>query len=315
MKEIGGYIELDSYHLPMLHEDAVALNCGRNALAYLFKSRKIKKLKVPYFICNSIINVCEREGVEKSYYHIGMDFKPIDLTLSNDEWLYLVNFYGQLSNDEIKRYVNKYKRVIVDQANGYFEDPLPGIDTFYTCRKWFGVADGALLYTDKLLDDEFPQDESFNRMHFLLGRYERTANEFYGEYNDNNKFFISEPIKKMSKLTWNLLHAIDYDRIKEIRLKNFEYLSGKLGNLNRLKLSNATFMYPLLVENGSEIRKRLQTSKIYIPTLWPAVFELTSTEDLENDMASNILPLPIDQRYCIDDMQYMVEVIKRYGEL
>jgi hypothetical protein len=315
MKEIGGYIELDSYHLPMLHEDAVALNCGRNALAYLFKSRKIKKLKVPYFICNSIINVCEREGVEKSYYHIGMDFKPIDLTLSNDEWLYLVNFYGQLSNDEIKRYVDKYKRVIVDQANGYFEDPLPGIDTFYTCRKWFGVADGALLYTDKLLDDEFPQDESFNRMHFLLGRYERTANEFYGEYNDNNKFFISEPIKKMSKLTWNLLHAIDYDRIKEIRLKNFEYLSGKLGNLNRLKLSNATFMYPLLVENGSEIRKRLQTNKIYIPTLWPAVFELTSTEDLENDMASNILPLPIDQRYCIDDMQYMVEAIKRYGEL
>lgn len=315
MKEIGGYIELDSYHLPMLHEDAVALNCGRNALAYLFKSKKIKKLKVPYFICNSIINVCEREGVEKSYYHIGMDFKPIDLTLSNDEWLYLVNFYGQLSNDEIKRYVDKYKRVIVDQANGYFEDPLPGIDTFYTCRKWFGVADGALLYTDKLLDDEFPQDESFNRMHFLLGRYERTANEFYGEYNDNNKFFISEPIKKMSKLTWNLLHAIDYDRIKEIRLKNFEYLSGKLGNLNRLKLSNATFMYPLLVENGSEIRKRLQTNKIYIPTLWPAVFELTSTEDLENDMASNILPLPIDQRYCIDDMQYMVEAIKRYGEL
>ena len=315
MKEIGGYIELDSYHLPMLHEDAVALNCGRNALAYLFKSRKIKKLKVPYFICNSIINVCEREGVEKSYYHIGMDFKPIDLTLSNDEWLYLVNFYGQLSNDEIKRYVDKYKRVIVDQANGYFEDPLPGIDTFYTCRKWFGVADGALLYTDKLLDDEFPQDESFNRMHFLLGRYERTANEFYGEYNDNNKFFISEPIKKMSKLTWNLLHAIDYDRIKEIRLKNFEYLSGKLGNLNRLKLSNATFMYPLLVENGSEIRKRLQTNKIYIPTLWPAVFELTSTEDLENDMASNILPLPIHQRYCIDDMQYMVEAIKRYGEL
>lgn len=119
----------------------------------------------------------------------------------------------------------------------------------------------------------------------------------------------------MSKLTWNLLHAIDYDRIKEIRLKNFEYLSGKLGNLNRLKLSNATFMYPLLVENGSEIRKRLQTNKIYIPTLWPAVFELTSTEDLENDMASNILPLPIDQRYCIDDMQYMVEAIKRYGEL
>ena len=43
MREIGGYIELDSYCLPMLHEGAVALNCGRNALAYLLRARQIKK--------------------------------------------------------------------------------------------------------------------------------------------------------------------------------------------------------------------------------------------------------------------------------
>ena len=35
MKEIGGYIEFDTYHLPMLHDEAIALNCGRNDLAYL----------------------------------------------------------------------------------------------------------------------------------------------------------------------------------------------------------------------------------------------------------------------------------------
>ena len=88
MKEIGGYIELDTYYLPMLHEEAIALNCGRNCLAYLFRSRKIKKIKVPYFICNSIFDVCERENVEKIFYHIGMDFKPsADLKLLDDEWL------------------------------------------------------------------------------------------------------------------------------------------------------------------------------------------------------------------------------------
>lgn len=157
MKEIGGYIELDTYHLPMLHEGAIALNCGRNCLAYLLKSRGIKKIKVPYFICNSIFDVCEREGVEKQFYHIGTDFKPVpDVELTDDEWLYLVNFYGQLDNDEIQGYVNKYSRVIVDQANGYFEKPLPNVDTFYTCRKWFGVADGAFLYTNATLEAEFP---------------------------------------------------------------------------------------------------------------------------------------------------------------
>ena len=191
MREIGGYIEFEHYHGNMLHEDAITLNCGRNCLAYLFKSREIKKLKMPYFICNSIFNVCDREGVEKDYYHIDSSFHPtVDLKLESDEWLYLVNFYGQISNDEIKSYVEKYGRVIVDQANDYFATPICGVDVFYTCRKWFGVADGAFLYTEKPLQDEFSQDESYERMEFLMGRYERTASEFYDRYNENNKFFI-----------------------------------------------------------------------------------------------------------------------------
>ena len=35
MREIGGYIELETFRGRMLHEEATKLNCGRNALAYL----------------------------------------------------------------------------------------------------------------------------------------------------------------------------------------------------------------------------------------------------------------------------------------
>ena len=313
MREIGGYIELDTYSFPMLHENAIALNCGRNCLAYLFISRGIKKLRIPYFICNSIVNVCEREGVEKRFYHIGLDFKPSeDLMLEEDEWLYLVNFYGQLNNKEIKYYVDKYYRVIVDQANGYFEKPLHGVDTFYTCRKWFGVADGAFLYTDKLLLDSFGMDESYKRMRFILGRYERTASEFYDEYNENNRFFINEPIKRMSKLTRNLLHGIEYDKVEMIRRQNFQYLHERLGEYNKLKLIPATFMYPLMIENGSIIRRKLQADRIYIPTLWPTVFDITTSDMIEYQMAENILPLPVDQRYGYKDMDHIIAKILEF---
>ena len=309
MKEIGGYIEFEHYHGQMLHEDAIALNCGRNCLAYLFKSRGIKKLKVPNFICNSIFNVCDRESVEKVYYHIDSSFRPIDLNLEDEEWLYIVNLYGQLSNEEIRSYVDDYKRVIVDQANDYFVDPIPGVDTFYTCRKWFGVADGAFLYTDIPLPDEFPLDESYDRMGFLLGRYERTASEFYTNYNENNKYFVNQPIKRMSKLTSNLLHGIDYEFVKKRRQENFTYLHKRLKALNQLEVKPAMFMYPLMVENGVVLRKKLQAEKIYIPTLWPTVFDVTEKESLEYQMAENILPLPIDQRYGIEDMEYMIKKI------
>lgn len=312
MNEIGGYIEFEHYSGKMLHEDAIALNCGRNCLAYLFKSRGIKKLKVPYFICNSVFNVCNRERVEKDYYHIDSSFHPVaDIELADDEWLYLVNLYGQLSNEEIRGYVDKYRRVIVDQANDYFSLPLPGVDTFYTCRKWFGVADGAFLYTDKHLSEEFPIDESFDRMEFLLGRFERTANEFYDGYNANNKYFINQPIKRMSKLTMNLLHAIEYESVEQRRRENFDYLHEQLRERNQLELRTATFMYPFMVENGSVLRKKLQEKKIFIPTLWPTVFEVAEKEDMEYQMAENILPLPIDQRYGIKEMERVVEVLKK----
>ena len=214
MKEIGGYIELDTYTGKMLYEDGIKLNCGRNALAYLIKAKNIKKLYMPKFMCDSNDKVLFDNGVKIIYYDIGLDFKPI--IKSWDGWLYVVNYYGQLSNDYLKMLG---KNIIIDNAQAYFQKPINGVDTLYTCRKFFGVADGAILYTDKKMEIK-DRDESFSRMNFLLGRFERSAGEFYEEYVENNHLFRNEPIKKMSKLTENLLCAIDYDMVNTSKKKN-----------------------------------------------------------------------------------------------
>ena len=60
MKEIGGYIELDTYTGAMLHEKAIALNCGRGALEYLCEAKMIRKLYLPYFLCDSVPNLCKK---------------------------------------------------------------------------------------------------------------------------------------------------------------------------------------------------------------------------------------------------------------
>lgn len=313
MREVGGYIELDTYRLPMRHEGALALNCGRNALAYLLNARKISRLWIPKLICDSVPGVCKREGVPYAFYSVGMDLLPAEeIDLGADEWLYFVNYYSQFDNEQIGSFVRKYQRVIVDNAQSYFQEPAPGVDTIYTCRKYFGVADGAFLYTDAELDEELPRDESFERMRFLLGRYERTASEFYEEYRANNALFADEPIKRMSKLTKNLLHGIDYVKVKAVREDNFRCLHKALSEINGLKLRDkpGTFMYPLLLENGPEVRERLLKKKVYIPTLWPNVFDCCVEGEPAHQMARNILPLPIDQRYCIQDIRYMTEVLQ-----
>ncbi len=311
MKEYGGYIELDNYRLPLLHEGAIALNCGRNCLAYLIQARKIKKLLLPFFMCDSVFNVCKKYSVEMQFYHISENFLPKDAAPDDDCWLYVMNYYGQLTQDDLSKLKEKYGKVIVDHAQAYFETPPAHTDTLYTCRKFFGVADGAFLYTDAVLEEELQTDESFDRMRFLLGRFERSASEFYSEYAANNHMFAEEPIKKMSKLTANLLHGIDYGFIKQRRTENFRIYHAALSKMNQLSLRvpEGAFAYPLLIENGSAIRKQLQAKKIYIPTLWPNVLQEVPENSTEHRFAENILPLPCDQRYSREDIQYILSVL------
>ncbi len=311
-KEYGGYIELESFNGNEYHSNAIALNCGRNCLYQLIISRKIQKIFLPYFCCGSVLQPCKKLNIQIEYYHIGPNLKPIfSKTLSQNEWLYIVNLYGQLTNSEISMFKQQFINIIVDNAHAFFQYPVIGVDTLYTCRKFFGVADGAYLYAN--VRDEFEKDFSYNRMHFLLGRYEKGAREFYKEYIKNNRMFADEPIKSMSKLTHNLLKGIDYEKVRRVRTENFKHLHGVFSNINKLRLMipEGAFMYPLYIKQGDVFRKKLQAKNIYIPTLWPDVFNLCTKNDIEYDMANNILPLPVDQRYIKEDIDYIIEEVQK----
>lgn len=312
--EIGGYIQLDNYSMPMLHEGLLALNTARNCLAYIIEAKGIKRIHIPLFLCGSVGDVCKKTGVEVEYYSVNLDLRPLDFKSKNNEWIYIVNYYGQLTNDNIYEYKKKYQNIIVDNVHAYYQQPVEGVDTIYTCRKFFGVPDGSFLYTDKFIERELEVDISYNRMEHLLGRFEKTASVFYGNYTYNEEKFKEQPIKKMSKLTNNLLHAIDYEGIKKCRTENYSILHEAFFDMNKLKLiiPEGAFMYPLYIENGYKIRKLLQNNNIYIPMLWPDVVNICKEGELEYDLARNILPLPVDQRYSETDMKKIIKEVFKY---
>lgn len=297
----------------MLHQEALSLNLARNCLAYLIRLKKIRTLYIPFFLCSTVAEACKKEGAVIKYYSISMDFIPKDLNITENDWVYIVNYYDQISNETIIELKHKYVNIIVDNVQAYYQMPINGIDTIYTCRKFFGVPDGAFLYTDKADNILLETDISYNRMEYLLGRYEKTGSEFYSLYSQSEESYVDLPIRRMSKLTCNLLHGIDYEFVKQRRTENFAYLHDKFKTINKLnpKVPDGAFMYPLYVENGAEIRKKLQAVKIYIPTLWPDVFNVCSENQLEYDMAKNILPLPVDQRYLTKDMGIIWEELNR----
>lgn len=313
MKEIGGYFELDDYSGNEFYPDALAVNCGRSAAVILVRLRKYSKIYIPDFLCATIRDSLKQYGIEYEHYSVNEKLEPIIMTtVGKNEAVYIVNYYGQLRK-KLKSYQETWPNIIVDNAQDFFFC-YDGADNLYTCRKYFGVADGAYIALSVDCDtqayDDLEEDVSFDRMHFVLGRYERTASDFYAEASENNDVFSEIPLKKMSKLTHNLLRALDYKTIAAKRTENFEMLHCDLQRLNRLEditIPDGAFMYPLMVENGDYIRKHLQQKKIFVPKLWPDVLETESAEAL----ASEIVPIPCDQRYTTDDMGYIINEIRK----
>lgn len=313
MKEIGGFLELENFSGTEYHKDALALNCGRNALGYLLKAKKIKKMYIPFFCCNVVSSICSRLSVPFEYYSIDSKFRPIfNKEIARDEYIYIVNYYGQITNAEVINFKDRFGNIIFDNAQAFFQKPVEFIDTIYTCRKFFGVSDGAYLYTSSKLDEVLATDESYRRLNFVLGRYEKSAGEFYKEASENNDLFDNEDIKWMSKITHNFLRAIDYDSVCKKRLENFEYVHKIFQSINKLEINvpNGAFMYPLFLKDGGKIRRKLHELKIFIPTLWPDVFDVCESNTLEYQYAESILPIPCDQRYGIEEMNYMIQKVK-----
>ncbi len=312
MREIGGYFALETLSGSEFYPELTAVNTARHALIYIMSARKAKKIYLPYFLCESVGLACKKYKIETAFYNIDRNFLPVfDKQLSNDEWLYIVNYYGQINNEKAKEFKYRFGNVIFDNVQAFFQKPVKGIDTVYSCRKFFGVPDGGYASTEVRLVEALPQDISMNRLRHLIGRLEgKSASDYYADFKANDHAFMEAETASMSLFTHNILRAINYDEVIEKRNNNFHVLSEKLGYINGidLKVPIGPYAYPFYCKNGMEIKKRLAEKKIFVATLWPNVLEMDGT--IEKDFAENILPLPCDQRYDEEEMIYVAEELK-----
>lgn len=317
MNEIGGYLELENFTGEEYYPELLKLNLGRTALLFALDYLKVKKLWLPYFLCDSVISICSDIPITLEWYHINTEFEPILPIdeLKDGEYIYVVNYYGQISDQQLLSYKRRYRNILLDNTHAFFQKPLPDIPVLYSCRKFFGLPDGAYLFLGNVPKDllsEYPIDFSSSRMGHILGRYEHSASDYYNDMLENARHYYEEPIKRMSHLTENLLKGIDYSAVSKKRTENYAVLASALNQYNSLSLlhPNGPFVYPFYCPNGINIRKKLAAEKIFVPTYWSNVINQMPRNSLEYDYAANILPLPCDQRYNKKHMEHILQVLK-----
>lgn len=314
MESIGGYFSLELPRREEYHKHALRLNTGRNCLEYVLQARGYKKVYVPYYTCEAVMEPITKLGIPYEYYHIDIHLEICDrFTLKADEALLYTNYYG-LKQRYVEQLAEKVgTRLIVDNTQAFYAKPLPGIDTFYTCRKFFGVADGAYLYCDAVLDEEIEQDYSCDRMAHLLKRIDLSAEEGYADFRKADDGLDNQSIRKMSKLTQRMMQSIDYEAAAKRRRENYLMLHEALGGENNLELpmevDAVPMVYPYLA-SVKGLREKLIETKVFVARYWPNVLDWTSKDDIEYLLAYQMQPLPVDQRYGEEEMNRIIEIIQ-----
>jgi hypothetical protein len=313
LSSIGGYFELELGKREEFHPNAIKLNTGRNALEYILITKEYKKIYLPYFTCNVLLEPINKLNISFEYYFVNEQLEPIfDFSTIQKTACFLYTNYFGINSQNVLNIAKKCSNLIIDNAQAFYSPPIDGTDTFYSPRKFFGVSDGAYLYTDKTIEQKIDIDKSYERFEHLLRRIDDSAENGYAFFLENDKKLNNRSILQMSKLTRQLLRSIDYESIAEKRKENFEYLYNALDHFNGIKWdinkNDIPMVYPFYSENVS-LRKTFIDSKIYIARYWPNVVDLMQKNTIEHNYSVNLFHLPIDQRVTKIELDTIIKII------
>lgn len=320
MQAIGGYFELADYETGtgFPHNEGILLNTGRNALEYILRSiGEIKCIYLPYYTCEVILEPIKKLQIPWVYYHINTSFEIVeDLIPKEGEYIIANNYFG-IKDAYIQALAEKYgDHLIVDCAQALFAKPLYGIKTFYSPRKFVGVADGGVAYLGggcgsvvEIKEEECTTDHD----NHLYTRKQFGAEVGFEEFRVNEAKLDNQPIRWMSETTKRVLDHIDYDKVIAKRRANFAFLHTALQEKNSLQLPNFGFfvcpmVYPFISKTSRSLRQKLINEKVFVAKYWSNVNQLISYE-IECKLADRVVAIPCDQRYGDEEMNRIVSII------
>lgn len=322
--EMGSFIELQ---LPIGREyyaremDVARLNTGRAAIWHAFRLSGCTALWLPYYQCDTVRDFLRGKGVPLRFYHIGVDFTPLDIEQKEDEAVLLVNYYGVMSHERMSRLAADYHHAIIDNCQAFFCEPVSGCQNVYSCRKFVGAPDGAYVLGPhaECHVDEYDQCFSSDTAGFLLQRIEYGCEgKAYESRMANEHRIDMEDCLRMSALTRALLDSTDYEQIVVRRRDNFATACELFDGVNLLDArryhdeATVPMVYPLVVEDDA-LLDRLLAAKHFQGHWWSYLLDEMDSASFEYWLSRYVIPITIDQRYGRDGLERIAAVVLERG--
>jgi hypothetical protein len=317
MNEVGGYFEIEFSNIKLgnIHSDAIKLNTARNCLEYILLANNFRKVFIPYYTCDAVLEPIVKHNLDYEFYCIDENLEPTNVPQCSPDEVFLYTNYFGIKNRFVEQIARKTVNLIIDNSQALFSPQINEVDTFYSLRKFVGVADGAFLYSKKKKDFHVEKAVSAERVAHLYVRKDADAVSGYKLYKENDDSLIDLPIMEMSNSTRAFIETYDFEKNKFIRERNFLFLHNELSQFNELKIDvssvNGPLCYPFLKGNF-EVKEELIKKKIYVPTYWSNVLGWIDDRNcVEKRLVGSLLPLPIDHRYTPRDFDLIKEILMK----
>jgi hypothetical protein len=322
LMEMGSFIELDIRNTGEYfadEKDTARLNSARAGIYHSLQVMETETVYLPNYLCPSVKKFLLSKNIKVLNYLIDDHFKPSLKSIPKGTAIMLVNYFGIFSREFMKGLVEKNEKVILDNSQAFFAPPLEGFYNVYSPRKFFGVPDGCYVvgpHAEKYTET-YEQDHSSDHAGFLFKRIEYGCSSIYSERMQNEERIDSSGVKRMSELSRALLKGIDYAGIRQKRIENFNFLHDHLKSLNLINpavvLSEtcAPMVYPFVYEK-EDLLDVLKKAQIYTGRWWSDVLTHAGISPMETKLCSYMLPLPIDQRYGINELSMCVDIIRSH---
>lgn len=321
------------------------LSGGKSAIEFILRDinfRKDEVLLIPAYLCPSIVNFIEATGVTYAFYNVNLrleiDIENINQLINrfNIRAIFFINYFGFYHSKKTIQYLLNLKAnniILIEDAVQMFwidrQKKFIGDYVFNSYRKFLPI-DGSMVLCDKKIELEPIEDLYFTFM--KKGRQEKTdfinGNEkeekFLNLFNlAHENYYKRTEIYGINKDYKKFLNHIPTTELIEKRKVNYQYILKELRKIPEVTIlydvedleDNVPLIFPIYIENRDYIRKELMKYHIYSPVHWNlSQQEWIEDYPISNQICRNILGLPIDWRYSVNDMKYVIKSLKEILE-
>ncbi|MCX4338387.1 MAG: UDP-2,4-diacetamido-2,4,6-trideoxy-beta-L-altropyranose hydrolase [Lachnospiraceae bacterium] len=308
-----------------------------------------KRCLMPAYMCDSVFLPFLNRGWELVFYTVDRGLlsygeELFRLALETDPGLILIHpYYGTDTCKEMRVPLKALRRsgiyVMEDVTQSYYLEGA-GKDVDFvvgSLRKWYAIPDGGFVVSDLPLAEDVLEDgeeQANERLSVLTEKWaylydgarseETKRQEKKAAYRKKN-CALEEAldhytgVRRMSRVTRAMLAEIDEAGAAQKRKENYQYLYEKIEGLRRLRPilqrqgGEAPLYLPIYAREREELQSFLRDHDIYAPVLWPLGEENRNAFMGDEDyIHRHMLALPIDQRYGIDEMERIGEVLTKF---